>query len=131
MALLNDDQLWAHYEPRIDAGVKVLNDIIPGWMDRIKLDTFYMGSTTECVLGQLYGDVFEGCKIIGLNPRSDDWHFKFRDLGLGTGEFYSKPASSYVEEMEWYGHACDVLTECWKKRIKEHQTQGVQHDRHA
>lgn len=132
MALLSDTVLRETYEPRIDTGIKLLDEKVPDWKNQIELGALDMSSCTECVLGQLYGHFSNGCRAIGINMEIDGWQYRFRDLGFAAGKFYYEPASSYSEEKEWGRHACGILTDCWKKKIlaefrkiKEPQPEGA------
>lgn len=41
---------------RVAAGVKVLDQYIPGWEDQIDLERLNVGHMERCVIGQLFGD---------------------------------------------------------------------------
>lgn len=57
---------------RVARGVKLLDEQVPGWDERIRLGSLDMADGTKCVLGQLYGeypravDVLFGSKYGGL-----------------------------------------------------------------
>lgn len=53
------------YAPRVQAGIEFLNERDPGWYWKVEPDLLAMGSAEDCVLGQLYGDFFDGVAQFG------------------------------------------------------------------
>lgn len=43
-------------QEKVHRGAKVLDQVVPGWEKRVNLKTLHMGSSTLCMLGQLFGD---------------------------------------------------------------------------
>lgn len=43
-----------------------LDEAVPGWWKRVKVDILDMSSTSKCVLGQLYGDYGVGCATLDV-----------------------------------------------------------------
>lgn len=88
-------------QERVEAGAKWLDDNRPGWVDRIDLDTFYLGDCVTCVLGQLDGDY---CLTL-----ERDFHDNVREAaGLG----FALPASEPP-----MGQAYAELTAAWRDYI--------------
>jgi len=50
----------------VERGAAVLDTVLPNWESQIDLETLDMslGSECGCVLGQLYGDYFEGLRVL-------------------------------------------------------------------
>jgi hypothetical protein len=44
------------YEQKIAQGVAYLDEKVPGWWDKVDLDTLELDSCVKCVLGQLQGN---------------------------------------------------------------------------
>lgn len=43
---------------RVRRGAKLLDDVAPGWADRINLATLRLCDSSQCILGQLYGEYY-------------------------------------------------------------------------
>lgn len=56
-------------QDRVASGVALLDQRVPGWVDRINVDRLDMASNVSCVLGQLFSDYGVGCKALGLSVR--------------------------------------------------------------
>ena len=92
---------------RVANGVALLNEKVPGWRDRIDLQTFDINSFQKCVLAQLYGSYFDGVAALGLergNPEKDPGNYAF-DHSLQTP----------FEELYVEG---DALQEGWLQVLK-------------
>lgn len=53
-------------EDRVNMGVQLLDDVLPGWENDIDLGKLDLFSCSDCVLGQLYGDYAFGLEQVGL-----------------------------------------------------------------
>lgn len=49
-----------------DPGAQLLDRVMPDWWQRIRLKKLDMTSLETCVLGQLYGNYFNGLSALGL-----------------------------------------------------------------
>ena len=47
---------------RVAAGAAFLDEHEPGWADRVNLKRLYIGSTCNCMLGQLRGEYLPGVR---------------------------------------------------------------------
>lgn len=56
----------AEYAERVRKGAALLDDVAPGWREKIDLSTLDIGDYQQCVLGQLYGTYGEA--IPALHP---------------------------------------------------------------
>jgi len=66
-------------------GVALLDETVPGWRDRIDLDTLDVESTSACVLGQVFAADAEHDGWYG------GWGVGMRDLFGETDEVHSVP----------------------------------------
>lgn len=83
------------FQDRIDAGIKLLDEKTPGWEKKIDFDTLRLNSFMNCVLGQVYGDYFQGVRTL----------FPGMDTSLFVGEA-DREAAKYGfypdENTDWY-----------------------------
>lgn len=56
---------------RVAAGAAFLDEREPGWDQRISLDELSIGSSCNCILGQLHGNYTGG--LMDLNFLYEDW----------------------------------------------------------
>jgi hypothetical protein len=61
----------AELQERVDRGVAYMNDVKPGWVEMIDLKTFNLFSSTDCVIGQVFGTYCGHVKDRGID--FDDW----------------------------------------------------------
>ena len=75
---------------RVQKGIDLLQEKHGAdWVDKIDLKSLNLGSTTECVLGQVYGDYHDGLKELQLHGESAKYGF------MSEGEPYT------VLDEEW------------------------------
>jgi hypothetical protein len=87
---------------RVAKGAALLDEKIPGWADRIDLHRFYIGSTCDCVLGQLHdGSYTDG--MYALTRDTEDHGFMWT----------ASPADAGAEEAE----IAELETE-WRRVIE-------------
>ena len=55
------------YKAAASAGAKFLDEKHPNWFKQIDTNKLNMTLTNDCILGQLYGDYFEGAKQLALD----------------------------------------------------------------
>lgn len=95
---------------RVAAGVKLLDELCPGWELHIVLPKLHLASPLYCVLGQLFGTYGGGRDYLEANPPEGydldgvSWGSRFGFLLL------AHEASKYP-----------YLTRAWKKAIREHE----------
>ena len=51
-----------NFETQARKGAELLDQHMPGWEDQIDLATLDGVSTNDCILGQLFGHYFDGCR---------------------------------------------------------------------
>ena len=85
-------------DERIEAGIALLDEKVPGWEQHIDIQRLNMGDCKRCILGQLYGDYNIGIKKLEIGLMQDS------ELGFEV--------DSYEDE------SYDDLTEMWKEYIR-------------
>jgi hypothetical protein len=78
---------------RVAAGVGLLDEQEPGWLNKIDLTQFDIASTHRCVLGQVYGSFHEGVSNLGLC--GDD------EQGCRELEYGFDVSDSRMNEAKW------------------------------
>lgn len=61
-------------DPRVVRGAELLDERMPGWAERIDLDSFVLSSCKRCVLGQLYGDFEIALGRCDIEEAPDDYY---------------------------------------------------------
>lgn len=107
------------YEEEIARGMALLDDQEPGWYKKISLKELALGSTSYCVLGQVYGDfddgirqLFDGDEHDGVYSETGPYKFVRShgfDLPLAEGNVLSR-----VDEY-------DQFTDEWRIAIRTRQ----------
>lgn len=80
-----------------------LDKINPGWYNKINLKTLWIGSPSDCVLGQLYGYDRQAPKQLWMECKA-----------FGSYE------GAYARD----GFSTSIATEAWKKAIGKRQEQS-------
>jgi hypothetical protein len=61
---------------RVENGALMLDRLLPGWELEIKMPDLDMASQRFCILGQLYGDYFDGLNEVNLDANAaEDYGF--------------------------------------------------------
>lgn len=55
------------YDAAIDKGIELLDEKVPGWLQRINLEALDIESFLHCVLGEACGDWGKGLRAVGLH----------------------------------------------------------------
>jgi len=66
-------------QQRVQRGAQLLDATTPGWAKHINLSIFAIGSTCNCVLGQLYGDYIPARDQ--LFPEDGNWKKSVKKSG--------------------------------------------------
>ena len=102
------------YEERIKRGSEWLDKNHPGWVERIDLDSLYLGHNCRCVLGQIVGGSASMCLF-----QEEAFSLEF---GFSVKEAYVSSFSNLPELKKRYVQ----LTREWKSEIlKRRQAQKV------
>lgn len=67
---------------RAAAGAALLDERLPGWADKVNLDTLEMWSPSSCVLAQAYGSFTGAVDVFGLVYEQDTDRPSVIDLGF-------------------------------------------------
>lgn len=107
------------YEARVARGIALLDEKMPGWADKIDLDTLAISSGTHCVTAQLSGrgNFAVGMQMLGL---SEDGHCvgSYTDHGFqAEGESAEGVPPGYTQ-----GDGYAALTPIWHREIAARQT---------
>ncbi len=99
-------------QERVARGVALLDEKMPGWVDRIDVDTLEISSIRHCVVGQLnQGEFARGIRLLGLGAYANGAEYGFAwsgFYGLSSGEEYLALSS---------GEEYLALTTEWKRVI--------------
>jgi hypothetical protein len=104
---MGNSEVEVHFVPwpydAVARGVALLDERVPGWREKINVETLDMGDYCFCVLGQQFGDFGEG--LINL------------DFDLGDGDLAREYGFQRLA-----GHSDDeyqALTDAWREVIAE------------
>lgn len=89
---------------RIQCGIKKLVEHDPEWVKKVDPNTLDMSNETDCVLGQIYGDLMIGMEVLGLKWAG--W-LEVVQYGFGT---MRKEDHLYISS---------DLTQAWKEELKK------------
>lgn len=87
------------FEKRVARGIRLLDQVTPGWQTGIDWDELMMEWPRDCILGQLYGGFGEGVCKLKLQGKADLYGFD-----LSQAEYFDETSSvAYFEELqaEW------------------------------
>lgn len=91
---------------RVAKGVELLDDKVPGWRDRVNA-TVSVASTSNCILGQLYGNYWTGTRRLGIGGF------------FGSGADYGFNGKIFTHDgmlvLVSYAEDCENLTEEWHR----------------
>lgn len=95
-------------EQRVQSGIRLLNEVVPGWHHMIDVDILDLHETDECILGQVFGDYIEGIDALGITgyrrAQADCGFDLYADEYIG----YTGDAGKFLD-----------LTNAWVKAIQE------------
>lgn len=73
-------------EKEVRRGIALLNEKQPGWSDRIEREHLRMSNTDDCVLGQLYGDYYDGVDELEISGQEYEYGFDLKRYDVGEWE---------------------------------------------
>jgi hypothetical protein len=73
---------------RVKNGARLLDNLVPGWANLVETASLDLGSSSNCVLGQLFGTYEDGLRALGLNEYEDAASVGFN---LGFAELTYQP----------------------------------------
>lgn len=66
---------------RVARGVALLDERLPGWVDRVNTIKLDIQNCERCVLGQVFGDYFAGSRELGIWENEEEYGFdRIQDL---------------------------------------------------
>ncbi len=108
---------------RADKGAKLLDELAPGWADKVDLETLLITSTDRCIIGQLFGDW--GTGMDGLTKLSGIefyWGSGAEISRLNQEEYgFELTHEEYMSENA-YVHTGQELEGAWIKEIEARQS---------
>ena len=87
---------------RVARGAELLDRRKPGWAAKINLDRLAMNSCDDCLLGQLYGNYFDGKGRLRISLGCD--------LGFDAG--------GIVEQRKGKANEFDALAALWRRQVR-------------
>ena len=96
---VNTDSQDKIFDARVERGVALLNDHLPGWQKRITREVI-IDSPIDCILGQIYGSYRDGLDTLEISGDGVEYGFI-----LLSSEHESK--------------ALRKLERAWKKKLKK------------
>jgi len=85
------------FEQEIAEGIKLLDAKGGfGWRDRIDKDQIVMYNPYKCILGQLYGDYWKGCRELDFPGAGADYGF-----ALAFSDEYSDSVYTAYKQLKW------------------------------
>lgn len=108
------------YAARVSKGMALLDEKLPGWTDRINLETLDVSSGTHCVAAQLSGvdNYVYGLRMLGLEGGRERFLHGFMAEGdcECCNDGLTLPEGYHQEQ----GYA--TLTDLWRRAIQERRT---------
>lgn len=110
---------------RIRKGIEFLDKVKPGWRDEINLPTLNMASHFNCVLGQVYGTLYDGVCDSKLVPdqeqvfilKTSNWKIVC-DHGFGI-----QHGERFADEVRLPNESAflpsETLTRLWKEELQK------------
>lgn len=104
-----------NYEIRADKGTKLLDQFVPGWADKVDLETLLITSIESCILGQVFSDWLNGTvelsRLSGVTLCGDDGRRNQEEYG------FELTYEEYTAE-DPYVYTGQGLEDAWIKRIE-------------
>lgn len=112
------------YEIRVNKGANLLDEHVPGWADKVDLETFLITSVDRCIIGQVFGDWGTGLseleRLSGVRFHRDyDEEGQIRKSQEGHG--FELTYNEYTSE-DPYVYTGQELEDAWIKQIKARQS---------
>lgn len=106
-------------ESRVAIGAALLDQTVPGWWQRVNLETLNLMWHNRCVLGQLFGDWIDGLDaLFGTMPAGAEWvaaeHAGFWVNEQVDGECTDASVARYAELTEQWRAAIVARRETWR-----------------
>ena len=94
-------QVTALLKNRVEHGAEMLDTEVPGWFNRIDTGTLELENCVLCVLGQLFGEYYEGVKALGIRNQGSFFGFSlsFGDEGYYGPDDWELLRTLWIEEI--------------------------------
>ena len=112
-----DESMNLTPQQRVANGVKLLNEEMPGWYNKINLNTLRVQSSFSCPLGQLFGDY-----LAGINQLLDNPHVA-EDLSTEPFSIFPSVKYGFFARRYFDDEDFNALTEEWKKAVEIERNQ--------
>lgn len=106
------------YEDRVAKGAALLDEHYPGWAARIAADDLAMSLCDKCVLGQVYGDYWDGFRTI--KKRMPWGLYSTADFGFTLRDSEQTEAKLLGEGLVRF----DRLADAWRAEIRQRIGKG-------
>jgi hypothetical protein len=105
-------------QERVNAGAEFMDEVFPGWANRINVDKLDIIDGDHCVLGQIYG---------GAETMYSKYTYVVNDLYAQGHWPYNEGVMETARELGFIGYGDDgkELTECWKNEIRSRQASAL------
>ena len=117
MVPVTERETLAPIPDRVEAGVRLLDQVIPGWWRRIDLEWLDLNSGCDCVLGQLFSHA-AGCDepyVTGLAALDLDAGYSEIDDAARCGFHVTVDVAPDIDLAD---DEYDRLTAAWANRIE-------------
>lgn len=97
---------------RVARGVALLDEKVPGWVNKVDVEQLNVSNGTTCVLGQLYGEYNFGRAKLGLDEvQAAEYGFQLRfPKGNGLADLFTILVAAFGDEYP-------ALTKEWQRVI--------------
>lgn len=98
-------------QERVARGVALLDEVRPSWWRKVALDRLAMESCSNCILGQVYGNYWDGCVMI----ETQTGNYFFSSIRHG----FTVPTAEQENYSEEVCGKFRLLAEAWRAVIRE------------
>lgn len=102
---------------RIERGMKLLDSKYPGWRSKVNVEKLNMSSPENCVLGQLYGDLFDGLDTLGVSICT--WKAASYGFAIDVDETVESGLMNLCDRSP----CLEALTRIWKQELQRSNSQ--------
>ena len=95
---------------KVQRGARLLDEREPGWWVGVDPDTLELSSPTDCVIGQVFGNVFS-------DDPTDNYCQALESLGIGRTTCPSHEWPAMLHGFDTY-HDHETLTGMWAQEIE-------------
>ena len=78
------------FESVVKNGATLLDASVPGWYKKIDLDRLDIQHASKCIIGQVFGDYWDGRDLLSINDDNEISHGFFLQHNIGRKNDYKK-----------------------------------------